>query len=246
MVLHNFTGVSLPLAAVSPNVNVLAINELNLVYDCKIDDKCELFGAHGDKLQLKDNVVSRLHDVPNGYNDIYGSESFTKGTHKWKMNILQRNGYMMMGFSDSTDYTNSFYWCQPGNDHIYYTFYEYAQKQSNVTGQWEKYGKTFNTGDSVTMELNLDDKTISYWINDDFLFIAFDKIVIPIANNGLRLAIGIYKQNDSISIEQYCMELWNNKSILSIENNLTSILASIDECTDKVNQCVNKISDNST
>ena len=169
--------------------------KLNVVYDSSKKANCDIWREYGSKVKVDDNIVTH---VATQHNTIYG-KLYTTGIVKWKINIIQSEKHAFIGVTDDKDYKNTYYWAKSAND-VFYAIYQNPCKISAVGASWTNWGKKYKSDDSVTMELNLDKQTISYWVNDQFVGVAFDNIIIP--QNGLRLATCLYQQGDCISIDK--------------------------------------------
>eukprot|EP01084_Bolivina_argentea_P210101 357733_1 len=120
--------------------------------------------------------------------------------HKWKFNIVQlKNGYCMIGIDEASRKHVDKTFTYPVEGYGYaYNGYDGKKYNGSVSGS--TYGDTFASGDTVTMILNLKDKTLSYQKNNSLPKVAF---TIKNTNKGYCMAVSLHYTNDEVTLLSY-------------------------------------------
>ena len=137
-------------------------------------------------------------------------KSYTSGIIHWKFKPVASSIIIGVTHYD-TGYDGYFGGDDGDDDKIYYGFYNYGILYSNDKQvKFNRNVKHFGENDTITMQLNLDDKTISYWINSEFMGIAFNGIRID-KNKGLKLSIGLFHRDTKSKI----LRIWSSENELN-------------------------------
>ena len=171
------------------NVIPVVINYICLLYYL-IKDK---FGKHGKLLEVSSNSGSHIVESNNSsmiWNTVYGTvdidvNKFTNMIVHWTFKIEYK--YVVIGIDSSdSEYTERFGW-GTNNDKNHYGWYGMGILYSKCP--WEKSGNPqFVKGDIIKMELNVPQKVLKYYKNDQDIELQFDDIDVT---KTYRLSVSI-------------------------------------------------------
>ena len=155
----------------------------------------EYFSVHGRNMELNEN--KDIMGSHGGRNTVYGNIVITKkdrGKFIWTFKLIEpkENVIMTIGIDSSNKaFVNDRFYCS-GYGHVFYGYQSYSEfdtgslmmrsseveKQSwKDTDQGYEYGVIYSDTESqVKMELNMDDKTLKYYVNGKDQGIAFQNI----------------------------------------------------------------------
>ena len=163
----------------------------------------EYFTTYGNYMQLNEDK-NEIYLQPSAKyelvtNTAYGNIVITKsdiGKHIWTFKIIETNKEVVMGIgldSSNKEFPNKDF-VTDDNTHSYYVYSSYADVESyedieTITGEryhneavdehsyTKSYGDAYTgTSCEVKMELNMDEKTIRYYVNDEDQGVAFKDI----------------------------------------------------------------------
>eukprot|EP01084_Bolivina_argentea_P147579 258176_1 len=151
----------------------------------------------GDTMTIKGNQIECDGQGP--YKTGYSSQIASKGINIWKIKIVKRAFNIFIGIASTTDHCNGVFMGKYKNKDPYNAAYgSIATKVSNKT-DYEKYGEEYDIGDIITINLNLNNLTISFAKNDKNLGVAFkDMQKIP-----YRLAVCLFGEKDTVEMISY-------------------------------------------
>eukprot|EP01084_Bolivina_argentea_P314136 544103_1 len=137
----------------------------------------------------------------------YGSikiPSFRKVIYCWRFRIVKKTSNMGIGISE-TIYTRKnkcFMGGKLNSNGARYGYWHHGFKWDSETHYLVKYYTAYGTGDIVEMILNMNNRTLSYAINDDVVNVAFYDIKTG-ENIEYCMAISTLYKGDSVSILNY-------------------------------------------
>ena len=145
------------------------------------------------------SVVINTEKSMNAEQSIYCIKRVSSGKHKWKFRYDQVTEYEwnLIGVGKTrTSLPTGNPWMGHGGDYGY----AFAGPQS-VTAEpkWMLYGTCCQSGDIVEMILDLDERTVSYAINDKDYGIADHDI----EQTEYRAGVTLYKNDDKITLLSY-------------------------------------------
>eukprot|EP01084_Bolivina_argentea_P246388 412348_1 len=130
---------------------------------------------------------------------VYGFYEVSVGKHEWKIKVIQCTTYLMIGIASNTKHLDCFY-----EKHDICTYSYYSDGRKFMNGSQDLYPDgipvKFGNGDIMTVNLDLDKRTISFCKNGHDLGILCDKID---TNHKYRLAICSYYANDEFQMISY-------------------------------------------
>lgn len=169
---------------------------------------------------------------------------------KWKFRILKRSYYLYFGVTDNDHITDGPQCCfgaRGENKGFYYMYGVYGDSQakyfvrSHVTNHKRiSWGNcSWKVNDTITMELDLQKKHLSFWRNDKFIGIAFKNIECNSVETIYRCAIHVDGSPGRVKLEQCWTDDYSgiNYALNNIEN-------AIDETSFIFNQIISDNIDN--
>lgn len=94
------------------------------------------------------------------------------GIYQWIFKLLKTNTCMDFGISSNCNMDQAFSVCDDSSNYCA----RYAAHKVSKDKQVYWPGFHYKTGDKLTMELNLDQKSLSFYVNEKFIGIAWDNI----------------------------------------------------------------------
>ena len=157
----------------------------------------EFFSTCGDAMKIDDNKTI-LKACPLARNTGYGNIRINNEyncIYSWTLKLVALDIYNTWIGIDASNKEYSHRNFSLAAKH-YYAIDVRGSKKSRISGQSStrvNYGKRMKEGDIVKMDINTKDRTMSFWINDEYQGIAFEDV----AFDGVEyyLAISLFKQN---------------------------------------------------
>ena len=121
------------------------------------------------------------------FKTIYANPIISKGKHEWKIKILFQESewhifYINIGIATSLhclqQHFHGSYEGAADNGAKNYVFVDFTHKMSHEMQIAERWAaeREIKNGDTITTHLNMDEKTLAFSINDEYLGVAFDNI----------------------------------------------------------------------
>ena len=118
----------------------------------------------------KNDLIITKIDILNECRTVYGSKIIpfnSFGIHEWKIKVIQGT-FISIGIDEAShSQLNEAYFDMEGS--LHYSYIAYGGAFYDVQEQTEKFLDSFGSGDTVTMNLNMNNKTISFALNDGAL-----------------------------------------------------------------------------
>ena len=151
----------------------------------------------GGPFKLRSKYLAVADEIATTTSSIYGNNVISKGKHDWKVKITHSGAtygltFDYIGIADSMHCLDSHFYGSRGiaardgaKNYAYLSFKSIMSHEMSASRIWKPC--QFQSGDTVTVHLNLDDKTVGFSHNDTFLGIAFENI----EDGHYRLAMSI-------------------------------------------------------
>ena len=212
-----------------------SLDDFDLIYDCSKEEKKDLFEPNQYFTIQNSNTV---YKPQNNWKNIYGTQLFNalknKTKVKWQIKCTNNSsGGGMIGVSGQNSYQQSFF--SGANKQSGYSYYSASGTYYNQANG--SYGQGFNNGDTITLELDLINKQISYWKNNTFEGIAYQNINCNNGNDGIKYRLALSGYNSFQFTVEKIWILNDNK----FDSSMDGIINSIDKCMTKVNKFNNKL-----
>jgi hypothetical protein len=147
---------------------------------------------HGSLVVSNDNMTV-ASNTTSYYQPIVGDVEISDGVHEWEIELTQFyvNAYSCMVGVVAASYTNFSASQMIGySGHIPGWSFACGQGQKYYNGSQTAYGRTCAQGDVVRVRLDMDKKTIEYFVNDSSQGVAYTGITGPV-----RPAMSMYGNN---------------------------------------------------
>ena len=156
----------------------------------------EYFTNHGDYISLKNGDKTMEHNSDNEYDTVYGNleindKDYIKCSWTFQINKLNDNLVMGIGISCNRRVINDMF---AGSENTYaYEAYRIGELHSK--GDLTEYGCPWKDGDIVKMELDVENKTLRYFVNSEDQGIAVQDINF---DNDIKYVMAMYLDEKSI------------------------------------------------
>ena len=179
----------------------LEINDIIYLYQRICNKWDQKYSSKNITIDEDQSMITVNGDL---YPTVYGSNVVSEGVFVWKIKIvalkkaISLNSPPFVGITEDIDahlnkYSDGAAWCKKGYQFCGGTGSLYAQDAGSVFGRNKVgtlQGRWNNDGDILQITLNLDDRTLSFEINDKDFGVAFANIKVT----KYRLAIS-FSQN---------------------------------------------------
>eukprot|EP01083_Nonionella_stella_P018597 51764_1 len=164
-----------------------------------VKTKTDFWQHQGNKIQLDKSKTTATKSSPYGFNTVFGSIPINEGKHIWKIKVIQLTEKMVIGLSTSLVNIDTKFHNQPEYPH--YAYHSNALKISQKK-QYSTYGTLIQSGDIITVILDLNHRYVAFMNNGKDLGVAFKNIDIGY-NIKYRIAVSILDKSDCVKIIGY-------------------------------------------
>ena len=177
--------------------------ELELSEEDEIELKTnewEYFRISGDNIAII-NDCRTIKKFRKGIHTAYGKyiiKSNTDDIYKWRFKIEKAgNGILSIGIASKIMlYLNEPYYQYDEFENYSYNIFNGYSITQNI---FQQYALSSKTGDIVDMELDMDECTLSYYINNEFQGCAFDEIIKD-NHTKYQMAVSLQENYDEITL----------------------------------------------
>ena len=153
----------------------------------------------GDLWMIDDTkfIATKKESAPYKYTTICANPIISSGKHEWKIKIIEpeldsHSNLIYIGIASKINNFNSYFYGNGGVDNNY-VWSSFGTKMDQTMSASIKFPTNksigYDKGDTITIHLDLDNKTVGFSKNDTFIGIAFENIKNDI---DYRLAISVH------------------------------------------------------
>ena len=170
-----------------------------------IDEYFALINEQHTKISNNNTTINKV-GYSNWNHSSYGKviiPSTNDHVYKWYIKINRTNqGQICMGISSSASIRESYYYSS--DSYNYSIWGRQGKKRSHLmeVPYWNKYSKRFITNDIVVITLDLNEKEMSFDINEEKFGVAFTGIECG-KNIDYRFAVTLFETFSSVSIIKF-------------------------------------------